>query len=72
MAILNTYRKPQEKLGIIGDSEAIRELIELISSIAPTNITVLITGESGVGKEVFAKAIHELSNRNKANMISVN
>ena len=47
-------------------------LIELISSIAPTNITVLITGESGVGKEVFAKAIHELSNRNKANMISVN
>ncbi|MEL6822117.1 MAG: sigma-54 dependent transcriptional regulator [Calditrichota bacterium] len=72
MAILNTYRKTQEKLGIIGDSEAIRELIELISSIAPTNITVLITGESGVGKEVFAKAIHELSNRNKANMISVN
>lgn len=72
MAILNTYRKTQEKLGIIGDSEAIRELIELISSIAPTNITVLITGESGVGKEVFAKAIHELSNRSGANMISVN
>ncbi|MGH1363820.1 MAG: sigma-54 interaction domain-containing protein [Calditrichia bacterium] len=72
MAILNTYRKTQEKLGIIGESEAIRELIELIISIAPTNITVLISGESGVGKEVFAKAIHELSSRNKANMVSVN
>jgi len=72
VAILNTYRKTQEKLGIIGESEAIRELIELIISIAPTNITVLISGESGVGKEVFAKAIHELSSRNKANMVSVN
>ena len=72
MAILNKYRKIQEELGIVGESEQIRELIELIISIAPTNISVLITGESGTGKEVFAKAVHQLSPRKKKNLISVN
>ncbi|RMF58096.1 MAG: sigma-54-dependent Fis family transcriptional regulator [Calditrichaeota bacterium] len=62
----------QEELGIIGQSEAIRELVELIISIAPTNISVLITGESGTGKEVFAKAIHQLSPRKEKPMVSVN
>lgn len=70
--ILNKYRKIQEELGIIGQSEAIRELVELIISIAPTNISVLITGESGTGKEVFAKAIHQLSPRKEKPMVSVN
>ncbi len=72
MAILNKYRKIQEELGIVGESEQIRELIELIISIAPTNISVLITGESGTGKEVFAKAVHQLSPRKNKNLISVN
>lgn len=72
MALLNKYKKIQEDLGIIGTSEKIRELVELIISIAPTNISVLITGESGTGKEVFSKAIHELSPRNKNNMVTVN
>lgn len=72
MAILNKYKKIQEELGIVGVSEQIRELVELIISIAPTNISVLITGESGTGKEVFAKAIHQLSPRSKNNLISVN
>lgn len=72
MALLNKYKKIQEDLGIIGTSEKIRELVELIISIAPTNISVLITGESGTGKEVFSKAIHELSPRNKNNMLTVN
>lgn len=72
MPILNKYKKIQEDLGIIGKSEKIRELIELIISIAPTNISVLISGESGTGKEVFAKAIHQLSPRNSRPMITVN
>ena len=59
-------------MGIVGKSEKIRELVELIYSVAPTNISVLITGESGVGKEVFAKAIHELSPRKDKPMISFN
>ena len=72
MAILNKYKKIQEELGIIGQSEQIRELVELIISIAPTNISVLITGESGTGKEVFTKAIHQLSPRKDKSLISVN
>lgn len=72
MAILNKYKKIQEELGIIGQSEQIRELVELVISIAPTNISVLITGESGTGKEVFAKAIHQLSPRKDKSLISVN
>lgn len=72
MSLLNKYKKIQEELNIVGQSEQIRELIELIISIAPTNISVLISGESGTGKEVFAKAIHQLSPRKDKTMISVN
>ncbi|RMG68270.1 MAG: sigma-54-dependent Fis family transcriptional regulator [Calditrichaeota bacterium] len=72
MVLLNKYRKIQSELGIIGKSEQIRELIELVISVAPTDISVLITGESGTGKEVFAKAIHKLSPRRNGPMISVN
>ncbi len=69
---MDKYRKIQDELGIVGQSETIRELLDMILSIAPTNISVLITGESGVGKEVFAKAIHRLSPRRQKPMISVN
>jgi transcriptional regulator with PAS, ATPase and Fis domain len=72
MSVLNTYKKIQGKVNIIGESEKIREVIELVMSVAPTNISVLITGESGVGKEVIAKAIHELSSRRDHQMLSVN
>jgi transcriptional regulator with PAS, ATPase and Fis domain len=72
LSLLNKYKKIQEEQGIVGKSEKIRELVELIHSVAPTNISVLITGESGTGKEVFAKAIHELSPRKDKPMISVN
>jgi len=48
----------QEKYGIYGESQAVREIIAVIKQVAPTDITVLITGESGVGKELVARAIH--------------
>jgi DNA-binding NtrC family response regulator len=47
--------------GLIGHSPALRGIIELIKKVAPTNATVLITGESGVGKEVVARLLHSLS-----------
>ena len=72
MVVLNKYKKIQEELNIIGQSEKMREVIELVMSVAPTNISVLITGESGVGKEVVAKAIHKLSSRKDKMMIAVN
>lgn len=62
----------QKQYGIIGESVAITEIIEIIRQVAPTDITVLITGESGVGKEIFAKAMHQSSNRSDKPMITVN
>ncbi len=72
MVVLNKYKKIQDDLGIVGSSEKIREVIEMIMSVAPTNISVLITGESGVGKEVVAKALHNMSPRKDKPIISVN
>jgi len=49
--------------GIIAKSPRMIKIIELIKTIAPTNATVLITGETGTGKEVIARAVHHLSHR---------
>ncbi|MBI5214712.1 MAG: sigma-54-dependent Fis family transcriptional regulator [Ignavibacteriae bacterium] len=62
----------QKELGIVGESLEIKEIVHVIQQVAPTDITVLITGESGVGKEVIAKAIHKASSRKNKPMISVN
>lgn len=62
----------QQELGIIGESLEMKEIVHVIQQIAPTEITALITGESGVGKEVIAKAIHKASRRKNKQMISVN
>jgi transcriptional regulator with PAS, ATPase and Fis domain len=72
MVLLDKYKKVQEDLNIIGNSEKMREVVEQVMSVAPTNISVLVTGESGVGKEVIAKAIHQLSPRRDKQMISFN
>ena len=57
---------------IIGESTPIRELRQLISTVAPTNATVLILGESGTGKELIAGALHSLSSRAGRNYIRIN
>ncbi len=62
----------RETYGILGESVEMRKIIEVIEQVAPTDITVLITGESGVGKEVIAKAIHTASQRAKKPLITVN
>jgi len=64
--------KLQSKSGIIGNSESIREVLDLIAQIAPVDITVLVSGESGTGKEIVAKAIHKFSKRSQDDMITVN
>ncbi|MBC9882701.1 nif-specific transcriptional activator NifA [Bradyrhizobium sp. INPA01-394B] len=58
--------------GIIGDSPALRGLLEKIAVVAKSNSTVLLRGESGTGKELIAKAIHELSPRSKRPFIKIN
>ncbi|MEG8946272.1 sigma-54 interaction domain-containing protein [Rosettibacter firmus] len=62
----------QKKFGIIGKSKEIRDLIDITMQVAQSDITVLITGESGVGKEVFARAIHGFSKRANKVLVSVN
>lgn len=57
---------------IIGKSKVIQKAIDLAKKVALTDTTVLLTGETGTGKEVFAQAIHNSSNRNKHNFIAVN
>jgi two-component system, NtrC family, response regulator AtoC len=56
---------------IIGDSAALREVLDTIRQVAPSSANVLIEGESGTGKELAAQAIHNLSRRNKAKFVTV-
>jgi len=58
--------------GIVGTSNAMTRIYKIIGRIADKDITVLITGESGSGKELVARAIHFNSSRKKANLVSVN
>ena len=58
--------------GIVGCSPSIKNLVNLIKKIATTDITVLITGESGTGKSLVAKAIHFLSHRKDKPFITIN
>jgi transcriptional regulator with PAS, ATPase and Fis domain len=62
----------KNKFGIIGSSKEINDLVDITMQVARSDISVLIYGESGVGKEVFARAIHGFSNRADKQMISVN
>ncbi len=57
---------------IIGKSKNIKEAIEAAQKVATTDASVLLTGETGTGKEVFAQAIHNASKRSKNNIIAVN
>ena len=57
---------------IIGDSPAIRLVLQTVSMAAPTRATVLLQGESGVGKELFARAIHDQSDRRDKAFIKLN
>ncbi len=57
---------------IIGESGALRGVLEMVGAVSSTKATVLIRGESGVGKEVIARAIHERSNRGSGPLVKVN
>jgi DNA-binding NtrC family response regulator len=57
---------------IIGQTPAIQDITAMIDKVAPSDARVLITGANGTGKELVARSLHELSNRNKAPFIEVN
>ncbi len=57
---------------IVGRRGSLRSILSQVEAVAGTNTTVLITGETGTGKEVIARAIHELSPRRNRNLVKVN
>ncbi len=70
-AEIENLRKQQGYQKIIGKSNSVMKMMEVIRQVAPTKASVLITGESGTGKELVADALHELSNRSSGPFIKV-
>lgn len=62
----------QKTSGIIGNSDAIKQALEMMGQVAPVDISVLVTGESGTGKEMVAKGLHKFSKRAQQEMVTVN
>jgi len=70
---LRTELRGQSKhRNLVGSSEAMRAVYDLVSQVAPTRTNVLISGESGTGKELVARAIHDQSNRGGGVFVAVN
>lgn len=67
-----SFAEDRSRHGIIGDSAAVRSVLRNIHVVAPTDSTVLIQGETGTGKELFANAIHALSRRRNAPLVTLN
>jgi two-component system, NtrC family, nitrogen regulation response regulator NtrX len=66
-----TNSKPS-RVEIIGESKPLRDVLGMCERLAPTDASVLITGENGTGKELLAKKIHEASNRSREIFLAVN
>jgi transcriptional regulator with PAS, ATPase and Fis domain len=62
----------KQRFGIIGNSHGLNRAVDIAIQVAPTDLSVLITGESGVGKEVFPQIIHQFSTRKHGSYIAVN
>ena len=70
--IENKIKSVKLKFGIVGNSTTLNHAIEVAIQVAPTDMSVLITGESGSGKESFSKIIHSMSLRKHGQFIAVN
>ena len=69
---METVQSIKQRFGIIGNDIGLNRAIEKALQVAPTDISVLVTGESGVGKEAIPKIIHQLSHRKHGKYIAVN
>lgn len=69
---MESIQATKQRFGIIGNDPKLNRVIEKAIQVAPTDISVLVTGESGVGKESIPKIIHSLSHRKHAKYIAVN
>lgn len=71
-ATRQVLRQLVTRFGIVGESPLMMQAISRLLQVAPTDLTVLLTGETGTGKEIFAHAVHELSERKRFPFVSVN
>ena len=62
----------QKTSGIVGNSDAVKQALEMMAQVSPVDISVLITGESGTGKEMVAKGLHKFSKRSQSALVTVN
>jgi len=72
MAAVKDIQQVKQRFGIIGNYPALDRAIDVALQVAPTDLTVLITGESGVGKDIFSQIIHQNSLRKHKQYIAVN
>jgi len=68
----NEIQSVKQRFGIIGTSDLLNNAVRVAMQVAPTDMSVLITGESGSGKESFSKIIHHLSSRKHGQFIAIN
>lgn len=69
---MDSLQTIKQRFGIIGNNPMLNVALEKAIRVAPTDISVLVTGESGVGKEILPKIIHQLSHRKHSKYIAVN
>jgi DNA-binding NtrC family response regulator len=69
---MSTIASVKRRYGIVGRSEKLEHALKTALRVAPTELSILITGESGVGKEVFSRLIHEHSPRKHEKFIAIN
>ena len=62
----------QQDGSVIGSSHLMQRLMKQVSKLAPTDLSILVLGETGTGKEMIARALHEQSQRSAAPFISIN
>ena len=72
LSLKEKLRSSYDLANIIGKSEPMKELIEMVAMVAPSEATALITGESGTGKELIARSIHYNSGRKEGPLVTVN
>lgn len=66
------FLNKQKTVNIIGSSQTLNKALQLLLKVAPTNVPVLLTGETGVGKELFAQELHSMSSRSSKPFIAIN
>jgi len=71
-AVLDEIRHPERFPEFIGSSAALRAALALVERVAPSEVSVLVTGETGTGKELVARAVHALSGRQVGPLVTVN